>query len=214
MSRTIRFLIRPRYRINWIAGRRRSDGFLWYVRGTNFPMTHEDWLRSLVHPFKGQLFVDVGAHVGTWALRAARCFGQVVAFEPDPTANKILRTNVKLNRLANILVIEAAISNTTGEMLVIRGSRNARKTDRVPVRTLDNFKLKPSLVKIDTEGNELRVLQGALQTLTQKPQLVIETHSPDSVREIRVLLESYKYSIREIRKENRFNQVQSWLLCN
>jgi Methyltransferase FkbM domain len=70
------------------------------------------------------------------------------------------------------------------------------------------------LVKIDTEGNELRVLQGALQTLTQKPQLVIETHSPDSVREIRVLLESYKYSIREIRKENRFNQVQSWLLCN
>ncbi len=210
----IRVLVRPRYRANWITGLRRADGFVWYVRGTNFPMTHEDWLRTLVHPFKGELFVDVGAHVGTWALRATRSFRQVIAFEPDPTANKILRTNVKLNKLANITVIEAAISNTIIETPLAGGNQHLMKIDRVPVRTLDSFKLKPSLVKIDTEGNELRVLQGALETLKQKPQLMIETHDPESVRRIRALLESYNYSIKEIRKRNRFNQLQSWLLCN
>lgn len=211
---SIRVLVRPRYRANWITGVRRVDGFVWYVRGTNFPMTHEDWLRPLVQPFNGELFVDVGAHVGTWALRATRSFRQVIAFEPDPTANKILRTNVKLNKLDNITVIEAAISNTFGETLLEDGTRNVKKVDRVPVRTLDSFDLKPSLVKIDTEGNEVRVLQGALRTLTQKPQLMIETHDSESVVRIRALLGSYNYSIKEIRKQNRFNQLQSWLLCN
>jgi FkbM family methyltransferase len=129
-------------------------------------------------------------------------------------ANKILRTNVKLNKLANITVIEAAISNTIRETPIASGNQNVKKVDRVPVRTLDSFKLKPSLVKIDTEGNELRVLQGALETLKQKPQLMIETHDSESVRRIRSLLESYNYSIKEIRKRNRFNQLQSWLLCN
>ncbi len=211
----VRVLVRPRYRINWITGRRRADGFVWYVRGTNFPMTHEDWLRSLVHPFKGELFVDIGAHVGTWALRAARTFRQVVAFEPYPKTNKILRTNVTMNKLANITVIEAAISNITGEIPVRgRGQKGKTVELRVPVRTLDSFKLKPSLVKIDTEGNELPVLQGAGETLKQRPQLVIETHDPESVGRIRALLESYDYSIKEIIRQNRFDQMQSWLLCS
>jgi FkbM family methyltransferase len=178
-------------------------------------MTHEDWLRSQVHPFKGELFVDVGAHVGTWALRATRCFQRVIAFEPNPTANKVLRTNVNLNKLANITVIEAAISNIRGEIPVKGESQRGKKVEfRVPMRTLDSFKLTPSLVKIDTEGNELLVLQGARDTLKQKPQLVIETHDSESVGRIRVLLESHDYSIREIIRQNRFNQMQTWLLCS
>lgn len=139
----------------------------------------------------------------------------MIAFEPNPTANKILRTNVKLNKIANIVVIEAAISNAAGEMPIANKSQKGKNGEfLVPVRTLDSFKLKPSVVKIDTEGNELPVLQGARETLRQKPQLVIETHDLKSVGRIQVLLESYNYSIREIRRQNRFNQVQSWLLCN
>jgi len=153
--------------------------------------------------------------VGTWALRATRSFQKVIAFEPEPTANKILRTNVKLNKLSNIVVIRAAISNITGEMGVTGGGQNLKNTRfRVPVKTLDSFKLKPSLVKIDTEGSELSVLQGARETLKQKPQVMIETHDPESVGRIRALLDSYDYSIREITQQNRFNQMQTWLLCS
>jgi FkbM family methyltransferase len=209
----IRVVVRPRYQANWITGRRKADGFIWYVRGTNFPMTHEDWLRSLVRPFEGKLFVDVGAHVGTWALRATRSFQKVIAFEPNPSTNKILRTNVRLNKLPNITVIGAAISNTTGEIQMPGERWNRKEVEfQVPVRTLDSFRLKPSFVKIDTEGNELRVIQGAQETLKQKPQLLIETHNAESVERIQKLLWSYDYSIREIRQRNRFNQIQTWLL--
>lgn len=187
-------------------GQVKADGITWYIRGTNFPMSHESWLRSMVNPFSGELFLDIGAHVGTWAIRATRSFRHVVAFEPNPETNRILRTNVTLNRLSNIRVIQAALSDRVGEIATVES--------RVRVRTLDSFEFRPSLVKIDTEGNELRVLQGALETLRKRPGLIIETHYPESVGRIRSLLEPYGYSIKEISRLNRFNQVQSWLLCN
>lgn len=211
----IRVFARPRYRANWIRGRYRADGFVWYTRGTNFSMTHEDWLRSLVHPFKGDLFVDVGAHVGTWAVRATRTFRRVVAIEPHPVFNRILRTTIAMNGLHNISVVSAILSNESGELNVSTTNLfKDRRTDLwAPIRTLDSFKIKPDLIKIDTEGNELRVLQGATQTLREKPMMVIETHNPEALLKSRQFVESQGYSNREIRLENRFGQIQSWLLC-
>ncbi len=152
-----RVLVRPRYHFNWIRGRDTTEGFVWYLRGTNFPPTHEDWLRSLVQPFDGELFVDVGAHIGTWAVRATRSFRAVVAFEPNVEANRILRTTVKMNGLNNISVYGVALSNISSERIVSTRNWMPRKRAefRVPVRTLDSFKLKPSLLKIDTEGDDL-----------------------------------------------------------
>ena len=216
LLQTTRVLVRPRYRLNWIMGRRKADGFVWYVRGSNFPATHENWLRTQVHPFDGDLFVDVGAHIGTWAVRATKTFGQVVAFEPNVETNRMLRTTVRMNRIPNISVCSAALSNGLGEMIVSTRNRLSRHVleHRVPVRTLDSFKLKPTLVKIDTEGNELPVLQGAEETLKGRPGIVVETHSPESLRGTREFLEARGYLIREIRRVNRFNQIQSWLLCS
>lgn len=173
-------------------------------------------MRPLVHPFDGELFVDVGAHIGTWAIRATRTFRRVVAFEPNIDTNKILRTTVKMNGLSNISVFSAALSNSPGERLVSTKNWMSRKVVErlVPVRTLDSFKLKPSLVKIDTEGDEFPVLQGAMETLKERPGVVVETHSPESLRNVRDYLEALGYSIREIRRKNRFNQTQSWLFCN
>jgi FkbM family methyltransferase len=212
MLHRVRVLARPRYRANWIRGRYRTDGFVWYTRGTNFSMTHEDWLRSLVNPFGGDLFIDVGAHVGTWAVRATRTFHRVIAIEPHPMFNKILRTTVAMNRLHNISVVSAIISNESGES---GNHRRSQTTElKVPTRTLDSFELKPTLIKIDTEGSELRVLQGAARTLRGKPMIVIETHGSDALEQSRQFVQSQGYSIREIRMRNRFSQMQSWLLCS
>lgn len=203
-----RVIVRPRYRLNWIRGRSTADGFDWYVRGTNFPTTHEAWLRSLLTPFQGDLFVDIGAHIGTWAIRATRTFQQVVAFEPSPVTNRILRTTIQMNRLRNITVFLAALSNTNSSLV------KRRSEFSIPVRTLDSYRLKPSLIKIDTEGNEYPVLLGAVETIRQKPRVVVETHSPESLRETRNYLTARGYFVREIRRMNRFNQLQSWLICN
>jgi len=216
LLQTARVLVRPRYHFNWVRGRDTTEGFVWFLRGTNFPPTHEDWLRSLVQPFDGELFVDVGAHIGTWAVRATRTFRKVVAFEPDIETNRILRTTVKMNGLNNISVYLAALSNISGERIVSTRNWMSRKRAefQVPVRTLDSFKLEPSLLKIDTEGDEFPVLQGAIETLKGRPRVLVETHSPESLERTRDHLKAYGYSIREFKRKNRFNQMQSWLFCN
>lgn len=208
-----RVLARPRYRVNWLRGRYRADGFAWFVRGTSFPASHEDWLRELIGPFSGGLFVDVGAHMGTWAIRATKSFDRVVAFEPQPELNRMLRINVAMNKLRNISVFRIAISNREGE--IVSFSKEEGSNVHVPIRTLDSFGLKPTMIKIDTEGNELLVLQGASDTLQRKPRLIVEIHSfSESSRSVRGYLESRGYVVEELRRLNRFNQVQSWLICN
>jgi FkbM family methyltransferase len=216
LLRKIRVLTRPRYRANWILGRYHLDGFVWYVRGTDFPMNHEDWLRSFVHPFQGDLFLDVGAHVGTWAVRATRSFRQVVAIEPHPAFSRILRTTIAMNNLHNITVVSARVSSKSSDLPMSPSNppSNRRTNPEAPIRTLDSFNLKPSLIKIDTEGSELPVLHGAIQTLTRKPMIVVETHSPESLVESTKFLAARGYATREIRHRNRFDQIQSWLLCN
>jgi FkbM family methyltransferase len=170
----------------------------------------------LIHPFEGELFVDVGAHIGTWAIRATRDFHHVVAIEPNVETNRILRTTVKMNGLSNISVYLAALSNTGGERIESSMGWMSRRTleHRIPVRTLDSFKLRPSMLKIDTEGDELPVLQGAEETLRRRPIVLVETHNPASLCNTRDFLETHGYSIREFRRKNRFNQMQSWLFCN
>lgn len=212
-----RSIARPRYRANWVLGRYRADGFVWFVRGTSFPASHEDWLRALVGPLTGELFVDVGAHMGTWAIRATRSFARVVAFEPQPATNRMLRINVASNKLSNISVFQAALSNFEGEVVSSckDGLLGETRRIRVPVKTLDSYGLKPTILKIDTEGNELPVLLGASETISWKPRIIVETHDfSESSRKVKDYLEMRGYSAREVKRRNRFNQIQTWLLCD
>lgn len=196
-------------------GRRWIDGFEWYVRGTDFSPNHEDWLRSMVTKFEGELFVDVGAHIGTWAIRATKSFSRVVAFEPNIRSSRIFRTTIRMNGLTNISVFAALLSNeNSGGTASTAGKiSTGANQETIPIRTLDSFRLKPSLIKIDTEGYEYPVLQGASETLDCRPRIIVETHSPESLGKVRDYLESREYSIKEARRRNRFGQIQSWLLC-
>ena len=173
-------------------------------------------MRSKVNLFHGELFLDVGAHIGTWAVRATRSFRHVVAFEPNPRSNRILRTTIEMNRLTNISVIAAMLSNKNNGVIFAGDGRRLVTTtgSTIPVKTLDSFRLKPSWIKIDTEGDEYPVLQGATETLESRPGIIVETHSPESLLKVRNYLGLRGYSITEIKRRNRFGQIQSWLLCS
>ena len=162
-------------------------------------MHHEDWLRKEVE-FSGDLFVDVGAHVGTWAIRASRTFRRVVAFEVESRWTAMLKKNVETNSVRNIEVSNIAISS----------SDSPGKT-----RTLDSYGLDPTLIKIDTEGAEFEVLKGAAQTLKRShPRLVVETHTDELARSAKEILKDNSYNVREIARVNRWGYPQRFLLCD
>lgn len=125
------------------------------------------------------LFIDVGANVGSYALLGAAAGAHVIAFEPVPLAYRQLRRNVLANDLSSLIVAhQAALGSSEGEarITVDRDTMNHILTIDLPleeavpvqVQTLDSHcrERTPLAVKIDVEGFELEVLKGSKDVLS------------------------------------------------
>lgn len=152
---------------------------------------------------EGDTFVDVGTHVGFFSTLAASLVGsagRVVSFEPEERNFRQLSEHVSINGFTNVDAICAAVGseqraaelwvnvdNDGGHALWDVGrhgfnakSRRSPKSRMVQVTTLDSEfageqRDIPKLIKIDVEGSELRVLQGAEGLLRrQVPYVVCE----------------------------------------
>jgi FkbM family methyltransferase len=127
-------------------------------------------------------FVDVGANTGSYTILAASVIGaECIAIEPVPITFKRLCDNVNINgvydrvRCFNIGISNNAgmlrFTTTLGAMNQVSVSENAdTETIEIPVNSLDEVagEFKPSLVKIDVEGFETRVIEGADDILSQE----------------------------------------------
>jgi FkbM family methyltransferase len=150
----------------------------------------------------GQVFFDVGANVGFYTLlgsRLVRSRGRVVAFEPVPRNLAFLYRHVRLNRADNVTILPLACADALSNELFIAGENHAlgrlEGSNRDPERAssqspallvatisldaaAEKLGLRPDVIKIDVEGAELRVLEGAANILTQvRPVLLLSVHS-------------------------------------
>lgn len=142
------------------------------------------------HLGPGDVLFDVGAHVGYYTLLGARLVGdrgRVLAFEPDPRNASFLRGHVRVNRAANVTVIQAAAGDTEGSVRFAAGTGSGTghvsEAGGMEVRIcrLDDVAAAqdalPTHLKIDVEGAELDVLKGAKQTLAAaRPTIFLSTH--------------------------------------
>lgn len=147
---------------------------LWINAGTR---VHDlDLFTDYCQP--GDTAVDVGANVGEVAIilsQRAGAAGRVFAFEPNPRIYQYLVGNLALNRCDNVTTANLAVGAAPG---VVRMSNDKhddmnRIVDdgaiEVACTTLD-AQVPPqpiAFLKIDVEGSELRVLEGARQTLAR-----------------------------------------------
>jgi FkbM family methyltransferase len=167
-----------------------------YLLGTCDPEL-QDALTKLLHA--GMTFYDVGANVGFYSLIAARVVGatgNVFSFEPLPENVVSLQNNAKRNGFDHLHIFPFALGRSNEEAPFFTSERptwgrlgsTGRKPDkyvtniRVLVRRLDDLVSEqhlslPDLIKIDVEGAELDVLEGARETIESKrPILVVELH--------------------------------------
>lgn len=147
----------------------------------------------------GDVVLDIGGCWGDTALYFAGRVGprgKVYTFEFDPESLEIMRANLALNPelAARVEVVEQALWNRSGEMLkVVQAGRmtsvsaheRANATLRVPSITLDDFMKQQGLervdfIKMDVEGAELSVLEGARRTLERfAPKLGVAAYHRD-----------------------------------
>lgn len=147
-------------------------------------------VENLVRP--GDIVVDVGANIGLFSLAAAKKMnmcGHVYAFEPFPITADYARKNIKLNSLSSFVsVSQYAVSNKIGEGQLYLGTcsghhslypltaENNEERFVVPKVTLDHVLSDVScvdLLKIDVEGAELDVLEGAAEIVRRSRDIVM-----------------------------------------
>jgi FkbM family methyltransferase len=191
-------LARHRYTIRRgpARGLRREGGFDFLPERLRPSSPEERFLLEL--PLEGRTVYDVGAWEGTTALALARRVGpsgSVLAFEPNPAAAAKLRTNLALNGVTNVSLLDVAVGdstrevdlsfqrNATGRAHILSEPRpKSRVHVRVPMATLDELREQrglppPDLIKIDVEGAETEVLRGARRTIVaHRPDLLLELH--------------------------------------
>ena len=147
-------------------------------------------------------FIDVGANMGYFSCLMsilAGPTGRVLAIEPEPDNLKLLENNVKINHLTNVEIHACASGASEGSAMLglyklsNRGRHSIVDLDmksaiKVPIRRLDDLTRKFgngaaswSLVKIDVEGYEPFVIEGAKETLSRTQTLIIE-YSPHLLR--------------------------------
>lgn len=147
----------------------------------------------------GDTFVDAGANIGFFTVVGANIVGpqgKVIAVEMIDETAAILRTHVAINGLANVTVVEQALSQRAGEEIVahlpvdhvgqatllaetLHGART--REIRVTTTTLDMITQgleRIDLMKIDLEGAEAMALEGA-QDMLQRTRRVIFEARPD-----------------------------------
>lgn len=157
----------------------------------------------------GQTVVDVGANIGNHTVFFSRiCECNVIAFEPFDTVRSILRRNIELNGVKDRVDVRAiAVGEKEGIARIETTStynlgatmvhRNAPGENEVIIRSLDSeLKGKDvNMIKVDVEGMELELIQGARETLNRcQPIIYIEAHTPNRFLELETLMESLGYT--------------------
>lgn len=158
--------------------------------GNVYTGLHEfDEMAFVLHALReGDLFVDVGANVGTYTVLAAGVAGcRCVAMEPVSSSFEQLLDNLRLNQIQHLVdAHRVAVGDRDGSVRVTthRGPMNrligtndgaTSNADVVASRRLDELLAgkSPTIIKIDVEGFEPHVVAGALQTLRQSSVLAV-----------------------------------------
>jgi len=169
----------------------------------------------------GQAFWDVGANIGwfSWRCATVRPDFEIVSFEPDAKNLQCLRRTTQRWQLARHTIVPCAVAECSGRAAFfvddIAGATGSleksqsfnfhhygHRAPEIEVETvsLDDFLARgqtpPSLMKIDVEGAELRILQGGAGVLRDhRPILFYESFNHRA--EIMALLKGYGYLVFE-----------------
>jgi FkbM family methyltransferase len=177
------------------------------------PYEYRQWFTRYVR--RVGLFVDVGANIGGYAIRACKAGVNVVAIEPDPENFSLLLDNVRVNECEGKVealnmaagdessyrcLYQPDVSNPGSISLIKRGTPKGL----VQVKPLDDVLSDLTcdmMVKIDVEGFEYHVLRGMVNTLERAKYLIIEAVD-ENKRTCKGFLKSCGFKLKDVHGMN------------
>jgi predicted RNA methylase len=129
-----------------------------------------------------KVFLDIGSYHGFYSLFAAKYGMNVYSFEVNLLDVERIRKNVEMNEFQNFSSVPTIVSEVSNDI-------NTK---------LDYYceDIEVSLIKIDTDGGEIEVLEGAKHIIDRdRPTIFLECHGKDLKNESLSILENYGYEI-------------------
>jgi FkbM family methyltransferase len=195
---------------------------------------HEGYILTKFTPKEGDIVIDIGAHIGRYTITSSKQIGntgKVVAIEADPDNFELLKRNIALNNLTNVLPLNYAVFSTRTRIKLYEQSASAKYNSVMLTRaaktknyvevnadTLDSILKHNGInqvnwIKIDVEGAEFEVLKGSAETLSRENiSLLVEVHNikdPSHYRNIVDFLNHHNY---EITFEQRYDSGESHII--
>jgi len=144
---------------------------------------------------EGDVVIDIGGYHGLYSLAISRKVGKtgrIYCFEPNPDSFKILKENIQENNIRNIIPINKALYNRSGQYrffkkkagsrIVARSFRTNTKNSLITVQAItlsefikSNHLPRINFIKMDAEGSEIEITQD-LKNINQKTKLAIATY--------------------------------------
>jgi FkbM family methyltransferase len=187
---------------------------------------HEDHILERFTPKEGDTVIDIGAHIGRYTITSSKQVGntgKVVAIEADPDNFQLLKRNITLNNLTNVLPLNYAVFSTRTRMKLYEQSASAKYNSLMLARTRtknyvevnadtldsileENGVNQVNWIKIDVEGAEFEVLKGSNKTLSgEDVSLLVEIHNIDDPSHYDNIIDLLKYRNYAITFENRYD---------
>jgi FkbM family methyltransferase len=187
---------------------------------------HEGYILTKFTPKEGDTVVDIGAHIGRYTITSSKQVGntgKVVAIEADPDNFQLLKRNITLNKLTNVVPLNYAVFSERTKIKLYEQSASAKYNSIMLTRaaktknyvevnadTLDSIlKLngvnRVNWIKIDVEGAEFEVLKGSTKILSgENISLLIEIHNIEDPRHYDNVVDLLKHDNYEITFEQRY----------
>lgn len=142
---------------------------------------------------KGDVVLDIGAHIGYYTLLAASIVGdtgKVYAFEPNTKNFSLLKKSVEENNFKNVILINKAVAEVSGEVTLFIDKKNTgdhrvydtkddRETTKISSISLDDFFKKESkkinVIKMDIQGSEAGAFKGGRELIKKNSEIKIFT---------------------------------------
>ena len=169
--------------------------------------------------------LDVGANLGDFTMAASRNARKIISVEPGPENFAILRSNLRVNSLKQVLPLNIAAHDSfenlslsgNGADLRVSGFNGGEHTKGMPLDdVLTQHEVSyVDLVKIDVQGHEIRVLQGLSDSL-KKHRIglaIVEVHAQRHVkaRDVVYFMQSYGYQL--VATDHIFGRPQLYFEC-
>lgn len=185
----------------------------YYSKHGLFESALMDWCSQFMKQDK--LFLDIGAHTGTYSISFSHLFREIHAFEPQRMTYNALCGGIALSHCSNIFAhrfglgspeqvgiqtLKIVSNDGGGSSLHHSDTHKILRTETIEIRTLDSLGLDNiGFIKMDVEDNELFVLKGGAETIRRSgcPPIVFESNH-ENVELFEYLKSEFGYNVFSI----------------